>query len=142
MIYVVNLKMPASSCHASAPASLALRLAPRPKPEVGIGNGQLSNCLVTRLKPHRPRHVWHGPGTSRRHDRLLIAVTSARRAEELCVLLRRQGAEVCSAPAIKMIALPDDDELQNNTELIADPPDTWSPTPAGRISRLAGPRRG
>lgn len=53
-----------------------------------------------------------------------IAVTSARRAEELCALLRRQGAEVCSAPAIKMIALPDDDELQNNTEaLIADPPD-------------------
>lgn len=53
-----------------------------------------------------------------------IAVTSARRAEELCALLRRQGAEVCSSPAIKMIALPDDDELQNNTEaLIADPPD-------------------
>lgn len=51
-------------------------------------------------------------------------MTSARRAEELCALLRRQGAEVCSAPAIKMIALPDDDELHNNTEaLIADPPD-------------------
>ncbi|OBJ55066.1 uroporphyrinogen-III synthase [Mycobacterium sp. 1423905.2] len=53
-----------------------------------------------------------------------IAVTSARRAEELCALLRRQGAEVCSAPAICMIALPDDDELHANTEaLIADPPD-------------------
>jgi uroporphyrinogen-III synthase len=53
-----------------------------------------------------------------------IAVTSARRSEELCALLSRQGAEVCSAPAINMIALPDDDELQNNTEaLIAEPPD-------------------
>ncbi len=53
-----------------------------------------------------------------------IAVTSARRAEELCALLSRQGAEVCSAPAINMIALPDDDELHDNTEaLIAEPPD-------------------
>ncbi|MGV7675666.1 uroporphyrinogen-III synthase [Mycobacterium persicum] len=53
-----------------------------------------------------------------------IAVTSARRADELCALLRRQGAEVCSAPAISMIALPDDDELHRNTlALIADPPD-------------------
>jgi uroporphyrinogen-III synthase len=53
-----------------------------------------------------------------------IAVTSARRAEELCALLSRQGAEVCSAAAINMISLPDDDELHNNTEaLIAEPPD-------------------
>ena len=53
-----------------------------------------------------------------------IAVTAARRAEELCALLRRHGAEVCSAPAINMIALPEDDELQSNTEaLIAEPPD-------------------
>lgn len=53
-----------------------------------------------------------------------IAVTSARRSEELCALLSRHGAEVCSAPAINMIALPDDDELRTNTEaLIARPPD-------------------
>lgn len=53
-----------------------------------------------------------------------IAVTSARRAEELCALLSRHGAEVCSAPAINMIALPDDDELHTNTAaLIAEPPD-------------------
>lgn len=52
-----------------------------------------------------------------------VAVTSANRAEELCALLRRHGAEVCSAAAINMIALPDDDELHSNTEaLIADPP--------------------
>lgn len=52
-----------------------------------------------------------------------IAVTSARRSEELCALLSRQGAEVCSAPAINMIALPDDDELHSNTEaLITEPP--------------------
>ncbi|WP_373139557.1 uroporphyrinogen-III synthase [Mycobacterium marinum] len=53
-----------------------------------------------------------------------IAVTSSRRAEELCALLRRHGADVCSVPAINMIALPEDDELQGNTEaLIANPPD-------------------
>ena len=53
-----------------------------------------------------------------------VAVTSARRAEELCALLSRQGAEVCSASAINMIALPDDDELLCNTQaLIAEPPD-------------------
>ena len=53
-----------------------------------------------------------------------IAVTSSRRAEELCALLSRHGAEVCNAPAINMIALPDDDELHSNTEaLIAEPPD-------------------
>jgi uroporphyrinogen-III synthase len=53
-----------------------------------------------------------------------VAVTSARRSEELCALLSRQGAEVCSAPAINMIALPEDDELQSHTEaLIAQPPD-------------------
>ncbi len=39
-------------------------------------------------------------------------------------MLRRQGAEVYSAPAISMIALPDDDELHSNTEaLIVNPPD-------------------
>jgi len=53
-----------------------------------------------------------------------VAVTSARRSEELCALLSRNGAEVCSAPAINMIALPDDDELHSNTQaLIAEPPD-------------------
>ncbi|GAB7144046.1 uroporphyrinogen-III synthase [Mycobacterium riyadhense] len=53
-----------------------------------------------------------------------VAVTSARRADELCAMLRRQGAEVYSAPAISMIALPDDDELHSNTEaLIVNPPD-------------------
>ncbi|MEZ0354014.1 uroporphyrinogen-III synthase [Mycobacterium sp. pR1184] len=53
-----------------------------------------------------------------------IAVTSARRSEELCALLGRQGAEVSSAAAINMIALPEDEELQSNTEaVIANPPD-------------------
>lgn len=39
-------------------------------------------------------------------------------------MLSRQGAEVSSAAAINMIALPEDEELQRNTEaVIADPPD-------------------
>ena len=53
-----------------------------------------------------------------------VAVTSARRSEELCTLLRRHGAAVSRAAAITMVALPDDDELHRNTEaLIASPPD-------------------
>ena len=53
-----------------------------------------------------------------------VAVTSARRADELATLLRRRGATVTSAAAIEMVPLPDDDELQQNTaSLIDSPPD-------------------
>ena len=53
-----------------------------------------------------------------------VAVTSARRARELCVLLERHGASVSSAAAITMVALADDDELRRNTEaLVANSPD-------------------
>lgn len=53
-----------------------------------------------------------------------VAVTSARRADELSTLLRRRGATVTSAAAIEMVPLPDDDELHMHTEaLIAAPPD-------------------
>ena len=53
-----------------------------------------------------------------------VAVTSARRARELCTLLERHGATVACAAAIAMVALPDDDELRRNTEtLVSNPPD-------------------
>ncbi|WP_197375686.1 uroporphyrinogen-III synthase [Mycolicibacterium baixiangningiae] len=53
-----------------------------------------------------------------------VAVTSARRAEELSALLRRRGATVTSAAAIAMVPLPDDDELRAHTHaLIGTPPD-------------------
>jgi uroporphyrinogen-III synthase len=53
-----------------------------------------------------------------------VAVTSARRAEELSALLRRRGATVTSAAAIAMVPLPDDEELRANTgALIDNPPD-------------------
>ncbi|VEG51187.1 bifunctional uroporphyrinogen-III synthetase/response regulator domain-containing protein [Mycolicibacterium aurum] len=53
-----------------------------------------------------------------------VAVTSARRADELSALLRRRGATVCSAAAIDMVPLPDDDELRQRTQsLIDSPPD-------------------
>jgi uroporphyrinogen-III synthase len=53
-----------------------------------------------------------------------VAVTSARRSDELCALLRRRGATVSSAAAITMVALSDDDKLHCNTKaLIASPPD-------------------
>lgn len=60
-----------------------------------------------------------------------VAVTSARRADELCTLLRRYGATVCAAPAIDMVDLTDDGELQRLTEeLIAGPPDILAVTTA------------
>src|SRR5215218_6727905 len=53
-----------------------------------------------------------------------VAVTSARRADELGALLKRRGATVTSAAAIAMVPLPDDDELRANTEALIDvPPD-------------------
>jgi uroporphyrinogen-III synthase len=53
-----------------------------------------------------------------------VAVTSARRAEELSALLQRRGASVTSAAAIAMVPLPDDDALRTHTEaLIEVPPD-------------------
>jgi uroporphyrinogen-III synthase len=53
-----------------------------------------------------------------------VAVTAARRSEELSALLRRRGATVSAAAAIDMVPLPDDHELHEHTKaLIADPPD-------------------
>ncbi|MEB3020308.1 uroporphyrinogen-III synthase [[Mycobacterium] crassicus] len=53
-----------------------------------------------------------------------VAVTSARRADELCALLERHGATVRATPAITMVDLTDDDELHQRTAaLIAEPPD-------------------
>lgn len=53
-----------------------------------------------------------------------VAVTAARRAEELSNLLRRRGATVVAAPAIAMVPLPHDEELRVNTQTLIDtPPD-------------------
>ncbi|MDP9435584.1 MAG: uroporphyrinogen-III synthase, partial [Actinomycetota bacterium] len=40
-----------------------------------------------------------------------VAVTAARRREELTALLVRRGARVVEAPAIRIIATSDDEEL-------------------------------
>ncbi len=53
-----------------------------------------------------------------------VAVTAARRREELQSLLERRGARVISAPAIQLVPLSDDTELLRATrECIAAPPD-------------------
>lgn len=52
-----------------------------------------------------------------------IASTAARRADEFRTLLTRRGATVVSAPAIRIIPLADDTELERVTRtLISDPP--------------------
>ncbi|AQT80375.1 uroporphyrinogen-III synthase [Mycolicibacterium litorale] len=53
-----------------------------------------------------------------------VGVTAARRAEEFITLLERRGAAVVHAPAIRIVPLVDDVELQRVTaQLIDDPPD-------------------
>ncbi|MEU3194029.1 uroporphyrinogen-III synthase [Streptomyces sp. NPDC006992] len=52
-----------------------------------------------------------------------VAVTAARRAEELGALLERRGAEVVHGPALRIAPLADDEELRDATEeLLARPP--------------------
>ena len=53
-----------------------------------------------------------------------VAVTAARRREELGALLERRGARVVHAPAIQIVPLEDDTELQQATKSCLDaPPD-------------------
>ncbi|MFE2475625.1 uroporphyrinogen-III synthase [Streptomyces sp. NPDC059389] len=60
-----------------------------------------------------------------------VGVTAARRADELIALLRRRGATVVHAPALRIVPLADDSELLAATkELIACPPDTVVATTA------------
>jgi uroporphyrinogen-III synthase len=54
-----------------------------------------------------------------------VAVTAARRADEIRGLLERRGATVIHAPALRIVPLADDTDLHKATvELIATPPDT------------------
>ena len=54
-----------------------------------------------------------------------VAVTAARRADEIGGLLERRGATVMHAPALRIIPLTDDSDLHKATlDLIATPPDT------------------
>src|SRR6185436_2044615 len=53
-----------------------------------------------------------------------VAVTSARRADELSALLQRRGAAVTCAAATAMVRRPDDAEWRAHTEALIDaPPD-------------------
>uniref|UniRef100_UPI002457203E uroporphyrinogen-III synthase n=1 Tax=Nocardia abscessus TaxID=120957 RepID=UPI002457203E len=52
-----------------------------------------------------------------------VGITAARRAVEFATLLERRGATIVSAPAIRIIPLADDNELERVTrQLVADPP--------------------
>lgn len=52
-----------------------------------------------------------------------VGITAARRADELGTLLARRGATIQAAPAIRIIPLSDDTELERVTrQLVADPP--------------------
>lgn len=53
-----------------------------------------------------------------------VGVTAARRAEELGTMLERRGASVLHGPALRIVPVADDTDLQAATrELIAHPPD-------------------
>ncbi|MET9959122.1 uroporphyrinogen-III synthase [Streptomyces sp. NPDC006326] len=60
-----------------------------------------------------------------------VGVTAARRADELIALLRRRGATVLHAPALRIVPLADDSELMAATQQLIDcPPDTVVATTA------------
>ncbi|MFJ8211822.1 uroporphyrinogen-III synthase [Streptomyces sp. NPDC096033] len=60
-----------------------------------------------------------------------VGVTAARRADELIALLRRRGAAVVHAPALRIVPLSDDGELMAATkELVDNPPDAVVATTA------------
>ncbi|MEB3960306.1 uroporphyrinogen-III synthase [Streptomyces kunmingensis] len=67
------------------------------------------------------------PGTAQPHGPLAgftVGVTAARRADELGALLKRRGATVLHAPALRIVPLSDDSELLSATkELIDHGPD-------------------
>ncbi|MFF2330756.1 MULTISPECIES: uroporphyrinogen-III synthase [unclassified Streptomyces] len=70
--------------------------------------------------------VQHGPLTG-----FTVGVTAARRADELGNLLRRRGAAVLHAPALRIVPLADDSELLAATREIVDfVPDTVLATTA------------
>ncbi|MGC0364858.1 uroporphyrinogen-III synthase [Rhodococcus sp. 27YEA15] len=53
-----------------------------------------------------------------------VGITASRRAEEFATLLTRRGANVLHAPAIRIIPLADDRELERVTrQIVAEPPD-------------------
>ncbi|MFP5068599.1 uroporphyrinogen-III synthase [Pseudonocardia nantongensis] len=53
-----------------------------------------------------------------------VGVTAARRAEELATMLERRGASIQHGPALRIVALADDADLERRTrDLVADPPD-------------------
>lgn len=54
-----------------------------------------------------------------------VAVTAARRADEISGLLQRRGAAVIHAPALRIVPLADDTDLHKATvDLVSAPPDT------------------
>ncbi|MEU6867056.1 uroporphyrinogen-III synthase [Streptomyces sp. NPDC046876] len=60
-----------------------------------------------------------------------VGVTAARRADDLIALLRRRGATVLHAPALRIVPLADDGELLAATRrLLASPPDAVVATTA------------
>ncbi|MFD9574007.1 uroporphyrinogen-III synthase [Streptomyces sp. NPDC059982] len=60
-----------------------------------------------------------------------VGVTAARRADDLIALLRRRGAAVLHAPALRIVPLADDGELMAATEELIDcPPDAVVATTA------------
>lgn len=53
-----------------------------------------------------------------------VGITAARRAEELATMLERRGATTQHGPALRIVALADDADLERRTrDLVADPPD-------------------
>ncbi|MFG2622285.1 uroporphyrinogen-III synthase [Streptomyces sp. NPDC048507] len=80
----------------------------------------------TASAPDGPDAPEHGPLAG-----FTVGVTAARRADDLIALLRRRGAAVLHAPALRIVPLADDGELMAATEELIDcPPDAVVATTA------------
>jgi uroporphyrinogen-III synthase len=74
--------------------------------------------------PVTRKHPSGGPAPVPPLAGFTVGVTAARRADELGALLERRGAAVLYAPALRIVPLPDDAELEAATRsLLNSPPD-------------------
>ncbi|WP_026127421.1 MULTISPECIES: uroporphyrinogen-III synthase [Nocardiopsis] len=74
--------------------------------------------------PAPSEHTPPTPATTAPLAGFTVAVTAARRADELAAMLRRKGAEVVAAPALRIVPLSDDQRLAAvSTELTRRPAD-------------------
>ncbi|WP_017555877.1 uroporphyrinogen-III synthase [Nocardiopsis baichengensis] len=73
-------------------------------------------------RPQAPPEPGPGPSDPAPLEGFTVGVTASRRAEELAAMLRRKGAEVVCAPALRIVPLSDDERLTDVSRALIDRP--------------------